>query len=67
MLAFSKEICVRKTRIFGTRGQLEGDGHTLKLFDFNSQQETVYEPLKEETPPKSNMTGMLHKRLLLRN
>jgi len=34
MIAFSKEICVRKTRIFGSHGELETDGITIKVFDF---------------------------------
>jgi predicted dehydrogenase len=33
MTGFS-EIGHRKTRIFGTRGELEGDGETLRIFDF---------------------------------
>ncbi len=26
VVAFTEEICVRKTRLFGTLGQIEGDG-----------------------------------------
>src|SRR5262249_11723231 len=33
MTAFT-ELAHRKTRIFGTRGELEGDGETLRIFDF---------------------------------
>jgi predicted dehydrogenase len=31
----------RKTRIFGSRGMLEGDGDYLKVYDFNTEQTTV--------------------------
>ncbi len=33
MTAFT-EAAHRKTRIFGTRGELEGDGHVVRVFDF---------------------------------
>jgi len=43
MVAFSEEICTRKTRIFGTLGELEGDGlETIKVFNFNTQKKTTY-------------------------
>lgn len=34
----------RQTRIFGTRGYLETDFATIKVFDFVSEKETVYDP-----------------------
>jgi len=45
MIAFSEEICVRKTRIFGTRGELEADGQNkIKVFDFLTQKSTYFSP-----------------------
>jgi len=44
MMAFTEEICVRKTRIFGTRGELEADGKKIKVFNFLSQRSTFYTP-----------------------
>ncbi len=40
MTAFTP-MSFRKTRIFGTRGSIEGDGQRIRAFDFLSQQETV--------------------------
>ncbi len=37
-----------QTRIFGTRGQLEGDGiDEMKVFDFVTRETTVINPSKE--------------------
>lgn len=44
MIAFTEEICVRKTRIFGTKGELVGDGEKIKVFDFLTQTSTTYHP-----------------------
>ena len=55
--AFTQEICVRKTRLFGTKGQIEGDGNVIRVFDFETLQSTTYEPLKEFKPPNTMMTG----------
>ncbi|KAJ2461117.1 hypothetical protein GGF42_000402 [Coemansia sp. RSA 2424] len=45
MVAFTKDICLRKTRIFGTRGELVGDGDmSIEVYDFLSQKNTVYPP-----------------------
>jgi len=50
MIAFSEEICVRKTKIFGTRGEMEGNGETsIKVFDFLTQESTVYHPENKKT------------------
>ncbi len=40
MTAFTKAAS-RKTRIFGTAGEIEGDGKILKIFDFLTDTETV--------------------------
>jgi predicted dehydrogenase len=43
LCAFSEHVCVRRTRIFGSRGELNGDGiDTVRHFDFASAKETVY-------------------------
>lgn len=34
MVAFTKEICTRITRIHGTHGQLEGDGYKITVTNF---------------------------------
>ena len=34
MIAYSKEICERKTRIYGTKGEIEVIGNEIKHFDF---------------------------------
>jgi len=48
MVAFTEAMCARKTRIFGTRGQLEGDGSDeIKVYDFVTRQTTVINPSKE--------------------
>ena len=37
MIAFTKELCIRKTKIFGTKGEIEGDGEDIiKIFEFKS-------------------------------
>lgn len=57
MIAFTKEVCTRKTRIFGTRGQLEGDGHRVTTFDFNSLQTASCCPTEEDAKPDTKLTG----------
>ena len=42
MTAFTQQAD-RKTRIFGTRGELYGDGETIQHFDFLSDQTTSYD------------------------
>lgn len=55
--AFTQEICVRKTRLFGTKGQIEGDGNVVRVFNFETQQTSTYEPLKDMQAPRTMMTG----------
>eukprot|EP01130_Rhizamoeba_saxonica_P013615 TRINITY_DN5829_c0_g1_i1.p1 TRINITY_DN5829_c0_g1~~TRINITY_DN5829_c0_g1_i1.p1 ORF type:complete len:170 (-),score=33.71 TRINITY_DN5829_c0_g1_i1:25-534(-) len=45
MVAFSENICVRKTTIFGTKGELVGDGNrNITVFDFLTQTSKRYSP-----------------------
>jgi len=45
MVAFSKDVCVRKTRIFGTHGQLECDGEQIVWSDFRTGEQKTLEPV----------------------
>lgn len=56
MIAFTQEVCVRKTRIFCTKGELVGDGHQVTVFNFLAK-ETTYHPLLETQHPASSMNG----------
>ncbi|KAJ1932857.1 hypothetical protein FBU59_006227 [Linderina macrospora] len=45
MVAFTEEICVRKTRIFGSKGELVGDGNQLiEVYDFLTGKKTRHQP-----------------------
>jgi hypothetical protein len=35
----------RRTRIFGTKGQIATDGSTVELFDFRSSSTTLHQPV----------------------
>jgi predicted dehydrogenase len=56
MVATTKDICIRKTRIFGTKGQLEIDGGTINHFDFLSGKTTIHVP-EGKQPKNSKMVG----------
>jgi len=42
MIAFSKDICTRKTKIFGSLGELNSDGNKIEVFDFLTGQAKQY-------------------------
>ncbi|XP_029290917.1 uncharacterized protein LOC115010486 isoform X2 [Cottoperca gobio] len=42
MVAFTEEICKRKTTIYGSRGELSCDGHEVRVFDFLTQRSTKH-------------------------
>ncbi|KAM6924617.1 putative oxidoreductase YteT [Xenentodon cancila] len=42
MVAFTEEICKRKTNICGSKGELSYDGHEIRVFDFLSQSSTKH-------------------------
>jgi predicted dehydrogenase len=56
VIAFTEEICVRKTRIFGTLGQIEGDGASVKVFSFLSGKTETFHPDRDALP-NTQMTG----------
>ena len=43
MTAFSK-AADRSTRLFGTRGELAGDGRTIRVYDFLTRAERLITP-----------------------
>ncbi|XP_051281551.1 putative oxidoreductase YteT isoform X1 [Dicentrarchus labrax] len=42
MVAFTEEICKRKTSIYGSKGELTYDGHEVRVFDFLTQRATKH-------------------------
>jgi predicted dehydrogenase len=56
VVAYTEKICQRQTRIFGTKGQLEGDGElNIKHFDFLSGANKLY--TADAPPASSHMQG----------
>ena len=37
MVAFTEEICVRKTRLFGSMGEIVCDGDAIVVYDFRTK------------------------------
>jgi predicted dehydrogenase len=44
MIAFSREVCERKIQIYGTKGEINTDSNTIRLFDFGTQETTYITP-----------------------
>lgn len=44
MIAFSERICERFTRIYGTRGELQADSNTIKVYDFETERTKIWRP-----------------------
>ncbi|XP_073679711.1 putative oxidoreductase YteT isoform X2 [Garra rufa] len=42
MVAFTEEICERKTSIYGSKGELSYNGHEIKVFDFLTRKSTKH-------------------------
>ncbi|CAK6951176.1 putative oxidoreductase YteT isoform X1 [Scomber scombrus] len=42
MVAFTEEICQRKTTVYGSKGELSYDGHGIQVFDFLTQKSTKH-------------------------
>eukprot|EP00475_Leptophrys_vorax_P011638 TRINITY_DN18196_c0_g1_i1.p1 TRINITY_DN18196_c0_g1~~TRINITY_DN18196_c0_g1_i1.p1 ORF type:complete len:541 (+),score=128.11 TRINITY_DN18196_c0_g1_i1:202-1623(+) len=45
MVAFSQKICVRDTKIYGTKGEIWTDGTKIQTYDFLTEDINVYAPL----------------------
>lgn len=56
MISTTKDVCVRKTRIFGTKGQLEIDGNNIEHYDFLSKKLDKISPSSTQ-PYDSKMTS----------
>lgn len=56
MVSTTKDVCIRKTRIFGTKGQLEIDGNEIEHYDFLSKKLTKMDPPSDQ-PFDSKMTS----------
>jgi len=55
MVSFSHDICIRKTRIFGSHGQLECDGTNIIFHDFRGEGRT--EIIYCDPTPPTRMSG----------
>ncbi|KAI9835989.1 MAG: hypothetical protein M1837_003556 [Sclerophora amabilis] len=44
MIAFTEKICERRSRIYGTKGEVEADSTTIKVHNFASAQTDTYHP-----------------------
>jgi hypothetical protein len=44
MVAFTEKICERRTRVYGTRGEIEADSSVICVHDFASVQTRTYRP-----------------------
>ncbi|XP_034065222.1 uncharacterized protein zgc:154075 isoform X1 [Gymnodraco acuticeps] len=57
MVAFTEEICKRKTTICGSKGELSCDGHEVRVFDFLTQRSTKHSPLSGAPRRFMSMSG----------
>ncbi|KDO16528.1 hypothetical protein SPRG_17956 [Saprolegnia parasitica CBS 223.65] len=55
MVAFTEAMCVRTTRVFGTHGELTGNGSTIRQFDFLTRKITEITPASG--PSTSRLSG----------
>ncbi|XP_029911367.1 uncharacterized protein LOC115361846 isoform X2 [Myripristis murdjan] len=56
MVAFTEELCKRKTTIYGSKGELSYDGHEIRVFDFLTQKSTKH-TAPSDTPVHFSMSG----------
>lgn len=58
MVAFTEKICHRRGRIYGTRGEIEYDSDTIKVYDFATGRTTVHTPHVEARGHGGGDTGL---------
>eukprot|EP00066_Takifugu_rubripes_P001837 XP_003963315.1 PREDICTED: uncharacterized protein LOC101066183 [Takifugu rubripes] len=56
MVAFTEQICQRKTTIYGSKGELSYDGHQVRVFDFLTEMSTRHVG-QDDIPKKFGMSG----------
>uniref|UniRef100_A0A8C2WPE0 Zgc:154075 n=1 Tax=Cyclopterus lumpus TaxID=8103 RepID=A0A8C2WPE0_CYCLU len=56
MVAFTEEICKRKTTIYGSKGELSCDGHEVHVFDFLTKRSTKHKA-HNDAPRHFGMSG----------
>ncbi|XP_029974368.1 uncharacterized protein LOC115407931 isoform X1 [Salarias fasciatus] len=56
MVAFTEEICNRRTTIYGSKGELSCDGREIRVFDFLTQRATKH-TAPSDAPKHFGMTG----------
>lgn len=56
MVAFTEQMCQRKTTIYGSKGELSYDGHEIRVFDFLTQRSTNHRA-DSNTPGHFGMSG----------
>ncbi|XP_058499742.1 uncharacterized oxidoreductase YjhC isoform X3 [Solea solea] len=56
MVAFTKEMCKRKTTIYGSMGELSYNGHEVSVFDFVTQRTTKHTG-QDNAPNHFGMSG----------
>ncbi|KAI9839347.1 MAG: hypothetical protein M1838_004386 [Thelocarpon superellum] len=44
MIAFTEQVCQRRSRIYGAKGEMEADSTTIKVHDFATGQTTTHHP-----------------------
>ncbi|XP_078110776.1 putative oxidoreductase YteT isoform X1 [Sander vitreus] len=56
MVAFTEELCKRKTTIYGSKGELSCDSHEVRVFDFLTQRSTKH-TARNDAPRQFGMSG----------
>lgn len=56
VVSTSKDTCIRKTRIYGSKGEIEIEGRVIHHYDYNHRKMTKIDP-ESEQPQNSHMIG----------
>jgi len=57
MIAFTGDVCTRKTKIFGTLGEIETDSTIIKHVDFLTDKTTIHKPYENVTSESDGHGG----------
>ncbi|KAI9681972.1 MAG: hypothetical protein M1817_000026 [Caeruleum heppii] len=44
MVAFTEKVCERRSRIYGTKGEIETDSKTIRVHDFSTSETPIHHP-----------------------